>query len=151
MKGNSYPGCSFALSIIRSDSAGILNFLETLSLMYSKALTPNFLAVWTIVRKASFAVVPASDIVCRLTSCLRFSTLAPNSESLLCSGNPGYFKTNKSSSFCSWFFLYDRLERHKSFWWRIARRIRWITLPLFQDLDSVCISEDHHRNPRNIS
>jgi len=58
----------------------MLSFPETLSLIHRKALTPSFLAGWVMVRSASFVFVPASDIVCRLTSCLRFSTLARNSE-----------------------------------------------------------------------
>jgi len=67
--------------------------------MYLRALTPNFFAAWVMVRNESLAVVPSSDFVCKLTSCLRFSTLAPSSASLLCNGNQEYFKTSRSSFF----------------------------------------------------
>ena len=71
-----------AFSMIRSESArGIAEIPGNPAEDVSVALTPSFFAVWVIAIKESLAVVSASEYVCRLTSCLRFSTLVPNSES----------------------------------------------------------------------
>ena len=50
----SYPSCGVVFSIIKSESGGMLKFLETLSLLLLEALTPSFLAVWVMVRNAFF-------------------------------------------------------------------------------------------------